>query len=73
MIEGRKGKKGKMGDDKKIKERLGNGKGREGNVMKMKKGEKGNEGKKEQEKQKRHLIKGNVLSVETNEKTETKI
>jgi hypothetical protein len=73
MIEGRTGKKGKMGDDKKIKERLGNGKGREGNVMKMKKGEKGNEGKKEQEKQKRHLIKSNVLSVEANEKTETKI
>ncbi len=49
MIEGRKGKKGKLGDGKKIKERLGNGKGREGNVMKMKKVEKGKEGKKEQE------------------------
>ncbi len=41
MIEGRKGKKEKMGDEKKNKERLGSGKGREGNVMKMKKGEKG--------------------------------
>jgi hypothetical protein len=52
MIEGRKGKKGKMGDDKKIKERLGNGKGREGNVMKMKKGRMEKRGRKSRNKRK---------------------
>ncbi len=75
MIEGRKGKKGKMGDDKKIKERLGNGKGRE---RKCNENEKRGKRKIREERagineKKRHLIKGNVLSAEANEKTETKI